>query len=143
MISLHCRSKTSFDICIYIPSLGFLPVALGSHPFEHQTGNMHTIYLRSFGQSEESRKGVCKNLCGGSLLYPAIKNLGRFLPEHKRRRERVLIRGRCDFPHDLTLKRVISLRCRSKTSFDICIYTPSLGFLPAALGSHPFLHQTL
>jgi hypothetical protein len=39
------------------------------------------------------------------------------------------------------LKRAIFLRCRSKTSLDIFLYIPSLGFLPAALASHPFEHQ--
>jgi hypothetical protein len=29
------------------------------------------------------------NLCKGELPYTAIKNLGRFLPQQKRRRERV------------------------------------------------------
>ena len=46
----------------------------------------------SLRRGEWDRRGECKNLCEGKWSYSTIKNRGRFLPEHRRRKKRVLNR---------------------------------------------------
>ena len=48
------------------------------------------ICAKQCHESEGGPGGLCKNLCEGGSPYSAIKNLGGFLPKHKRWTERVL-----------------------------------------------------